>query len=120
MLEQRGASLPRKSRKAVRTVLDSVERLADTVDAEWCDRAAQSYREDLERTCALLSSVQQGISDDVDIEELSATVFELAASLDRCGSAALQCPAVLQNSSAGKCLHQKHERHARVELRMIT
>eukprot|EP01045_Picozoa_sp_COSAG04_P036827 COSAG04_NODE_9133_length_895_cov_0.670854_2_plen_138_part_00 len=47
VLEQRGSSLPRKSRKAVRTVLDSVERLADTVDAEWCDRAAQSYREDL-------------------------------------------------------------------------
>ena len=37
VLEQLSVSSPRKSRRAMRDILDSVEELSDTVDEDWCD-----------------------------------------------------------------------------------
>ena len=36
-LEQQSMASPRKSRKAVRELLDRVESAADSIDAAWCD-----------------------------------------------------------------------------------
>eukprot|EP01046_Picozoa_sp_COSAG06_P092717 COSAG06_NODE_38943_length_418_cov_0.467085_1_plen_81_part_10 len=57
-LEQLSASSPRKSRRAMRDLLDSVEELTDTVDEEWCNGASRCSADRLEALASQLVAVR--------------------------------------------------------------
>ena len=58
MLDQVSSSSPRKSRKAVRSLLESVEGILEGLDAEWCDGVSRCDFERLKGLAAESSAVQ--------------------------------------------------------------
>ena len=86
MLEQRAAASPRKSRKAVRDLVDSAEALAESIDAEWCDGVSLCSVEDLLALSDSLAALN-GISTATASMEVSSLVTAVLEQLRRCGSA---------------------------------
>eukprot|EP01045_Picozoa_sp_COSAG04_P012082 COSAG04_NODE_800_length_10199_cov_36.147327_1_plen_2772_part_10 len=94
VLEQLSVSSPRKSRKLVRELLESVEDLSDTIDKDWCDGVSQCSSDRLE---ALLSQIVavEGMAADQAASDCSSLVSALLDSLRECGSVVVQCESVL-------------------------
>ena len=85
VLEQLSVSSPRKSRKSVRSLLESVEDLSEHVDADWCDGASRC---DSDRLADVVSNVLavQGMTPDTGADKSVAIVSSLLEALRVCGS----------------------------------
>eukprot|EP01045_Picozoa_sp_COSAG04_P027049 COSAG04_NODE_3884_length_2450_cov_5.538069_1_plen_816_part_11 len=94
VLEQLSASSPRKSRRAIRDLLDSVEELSDSVDEEWCDDVSRCSSERLEALASQIVAVQ-GLLADQAASECVSLVSSLLEAIRECGSVVVQCESVL-------------------------
>eukprot|EP01045_Picozoa_sp_COSAG04_P036043 COSAG04_NODE_8601_length_952_cov_6.572788_1_plen_313_part_01 len=93
VLEDVSRSSPRKSRKVVRSLLESVEELSESVDGVWCDSVSRCKLDRLEALAGQAMAVQalqpDGPDDCIEI------VSSLMQSLSESGSVAVQCESVL-------------------------
>eukprot|EP01045_Picozoa_sp_COSAG04_P047263 COSAG04_NODE_17550_length_466_cov_0.831063_1_plen_147_part_01 len=98
VLEQPSMSSPRKSRRPILDLTDSVEELCGSVDGAWCDGLSVCGADDLSAlsdqlvSVQGLSAVQTSSSDAVSLVPL---VSDVVSSLRRCGSAVVQCTSLL-------------------------
>eukprot|EP01045_Picozoa_sp_COSAG04_P020159 COSAG04_NODE_2035_length_4958_cov_31.505454_1_plen_1643_part_10 len=97
VLEQLSVSSPRKSRKAVRTLLESVEELSEGVDDDWCDGLARC-KPDLLETLASRATAVRGLRADQESDNVS-FVSSLLDAIRECGSVAAQCESVVSVES---------------------
>eukprot|EP01045_Picozoa_sp_COSAG04_P014482 COSAG04_NODE_1088_length_8335_cov_16.006071_2_plen_1430_part_00 len=93
VLEQLSMSSPRKSRRTMRDLLDSVEELSDSVDEDWCDGVSRCSAERLEALASQLVAVQ-GLATDQAASDCVSLVSSLLDALRECGSVAVQCESV--------------------------
>ena len=63
VLDQLSASSPRKSRRAMRDLLDSVEELSDCMDEDWCDGVSRCSAERLGALASQIVAVQGLVAD---------------------------------------------------------
>eukprot|EP01045_Picozoa_sp_COSAG04_P006490 COSAG04_NODE_320_length_16877_cov_26.485401_1_plen_4766_part_00 len=91
VLEQLSMSSPRKSRKSILELMESVEVLAESVDEDWCDGVSCCGPARLEALSSRLLAARelQPAGDCVPV------VSSLLESLRSCGSVAVQCESVL-------------------------
>ena len=101
VLEQLSASSPRKSRRAMRDLLDSVEELSDSVDEEWCGGVSRCGSNRLEALASQMLAVQ-GLTADQAAPDCVSLVSSLLESLRECGSVAVQCESVVLSVQAGE------------------
>ena len=98
VLEQLSVSSPRKSRRAVRDVLESVEELSESVDEVWCDGVSRCSSDRLEALASCVMAVQR-LAADQAVSDCVSLVSSLLEVLDECGSVAVQCESVLATKS---------------------
>ena len=93
-----GVSLttPRKGRKALLEVVERVEALMESLDAEWVDGVSKCGKKDLDVLGTLLAQGADGSNVDI-----AAHTVEMLECLDRCGSVVVQSMAVLGRGGAG-------------------
>eukprot|EP01045_Picozoa_sp_COSAG04_P016368 COSAG04_NODE_1360_length_7092_cov_12.824825_1_plen_1672_part_10 len=95
VLEQLSASSPRKSRRAMRGLLESVEDVSDSVDEEWCDGVSRCSAERLESLASEVAVVQGLTTDQAPSSECVSLVSSLLEAIRECGSVVVQCESVL-------------------------
>eukprot|EP01045_Picozoa_sp_COSAG04_P003348 COSAG04_NODE_135_length_23774_cov_40.993918_11_plen_2893_part_00 len=98
VLEQLSADSPRKSRKALRALLESVEEMSEAVNDAWCDGVSRSGSGVLEALASRASAVETLASGDAAADSVS-IVSSLLDSLRECGSVAVQAESVLSAES---------------------
>ena len=98
VLEQVSVSSPRKSRRSVRELLESVEELSEVVNAAWCDGVSRCGADRLEDLASRVVSVRAVVSEKAAPESVP-IVSSLLESLRECGSVAVQCSSVLSVGS---------------------
>ena len=97
-LDKLSASLPRKYRKSVRELLDSVEELSESVDDAWCDGVSRCSPDRLEALASQMLAVQ-GLTADRAASDCVSAVSSLLEAIRECGSVAVQCESVLSAES---------------------
>ena len=111
-------SVPRRDRKAAAELLDRVEAVAESTDAEWCVGLLECSGAEIERlgsavvgmtkVVAAVESVEcrnsggGSVKAAGGIEAVQAAVLELLECLDRCGNAVLRSLAVLSAGAGVK------------------
>ena len=95
-----GVSLttPRKGRKALLEVVERVEALMESLDAEWADGVSKCGEKDLDVLGSLLAGAYESSM------HIAAHTTELLECLERCGSVVVQSMAVLSRGGAGGVL----------------
>jgi hypothetical protein len=99
VLDQVSSSTPRKSRKSVRELLESVEELSECVGAEWCDGVARCSSDRLEGLASCVLAVQALARDQAAAVDCVPIVSSMLESLRGCGSVVVQCASVLRVDS---------------------
>ena len=99
VLEQCAASLPRKTRRSVREVIDRAEAFVDSIDTAWCDGLSRCDGDALSGLGELLCTVQGFDAGSCDASAASSNVTELLDCLERCGSVAVQCLSALDTGA---------------------
>ena len=56
VLEDPSTASPRKARKDLLALIESVESMLESVDAEWCDGVSRCSRDEIDRLSSLLLS----------------------------------------------------------------
>ena len=95
LLEQASVSSPRKSRRPIMELLESVEEMLEAVDGAWCDGVSRCGADRLRSLAADLSTVQGLRPADAVPSDAASAVSSLLVSLRECGSVAVQCESVL-------------------------
>jgi len=99
VIEQQSMSSPRKSRKAMRELLENIEELSESIDAQWCDGVSRCSSDRLEILSSSLLGVRGLVSDESDASATVSTMSSLLEALRKCGSVAVQCSSVLRVGS---------------------
>eukprot|EP01051_Picozoa_sp_SAG22_P020594 SAG22_NODE_4224_length_1337_cov_1.051696_1_plen_445_part_11 len=100
VLEQLSFSSPRKSRKGVRAVAESVEELSEMMDGAWCDGVSRCGCARLEGLSSAVSAVQALEPSTAAAMNCADCVSSMLALLRECGSVAVQCSSVLSMPDA--------------------
>ena len=100
LLDAQSSATPRKSRKGLLELLDRVESVCESIDAEWCDGVAVCEGEELERLGSLLVGASD-LGDGVSAEEAVSMVSELLDCVEECGSVVVQAVSGLRRAAAG-------------------
>jgi hypothetical protein len=98
-LDAQSLAAPRKSRKGLLELLDRVELVCESIDAEWCDGVAVCEGVELERLGSLLvdaSDLGVGVSS----EEAVSMVSEFLDFVEECGSVVVQAVSRLRSAGA--------------------
>ena len=108
VLEQLSVSCPRKSRKSVRALIESVEELSESVDESWCDGVSRCGPDRLADLAGQLLSAQALRVGAVDATDCVSTVSTMLESLRACGNVAVQCESVLLDGGSDEGLSLIH------------
>eukprot|EP01045_Picozoa_sp_COSAG04_P021175 COSAG04_NODE_2250_length_4446_cov_52.316310_5_plen_794_part_00 len=95
VLEEVSRSSPRKSRKAVRSLLESVESLSERMDDDWCDGVSRCGSGRLEGLVSRMMAVQALKPDGAAQADCITIVSSLLDAIRECGSVVVQCESVL-------------------------
>eukprot|EP01045_Picozoa_sp_COSAG04_P036388 COSAG04_NODE_8832_length_926_cov_1.615478_1_plen_276_part_01 len=87
-------SAPRKARKSILELMESVEELSESVDAAWCDGVSRCESDRLEALASQMVSVQKLKLGTTKTDSV-AIVLSLLQSLRESGSVVVQCESVL-------------------------
>ncbi len=98
VLDQLSSSAPRKSRRAMRDILDSVEDAAESVDEDLCDGVSRCGSDRLESLASQMLAVQ-GLEPDQAASDCVSLVSSLLDAIRECGSVAVQCESMLSVGS---------------------
>ena len=90
MLEELSMASPRKSRKAIRELIERVECVLESVDDEWCDGVSRCDREELDLLSGTLASVHGLSSSSAVVSDACRAVNALLECMDRCGGVVVQ------------------------------
>ena len=90
VLEQASISSPRKGRKSILELMESVEEILEAVDADWCDGVSRCSPDRLSGLQSSITGVQRMKPGDSAAECVS-IVTSLMDNLRECGSAVAQC-----------------------------
>eukprot|EP01045_Picozoa_sp_COSAG04_P003103 COSAG04_NODE_122_length_24803_cov_180.609415_5_plen_2220_part_00 len=94
VLEEVSRASPRKSRKAVRSLLESVEELSESMDEDWCDGVSRCGSDRLEALASRMTAVRALKSDEAEAD-CTSIVSSLLEGMRECSSVAVQCESVL-------------------------
>ena len=99
VLEQLSMSSPRKSRRPILDLTDTIEELCESMADTWCDGLSACGADDLSALSDQLVSVQGLSAVQASASDAVSLVSDVVSSLRRCGSAAGQCASCLSAAS---------------------